>query len=342
MLVINSIFSVLTCLPVYVIARRLGGLVTAVLSGWAWALFPFAIYFSAVRIWNYTLSALLGALLFMLVLQLQEAEGYGKWILYGLVIGLAGLNLPSFLGSVPVLTLWVCYKRWRSGKPWFARALVATVVAILVISPWTIRNYRVFGVFVPVLDRFWVEMRLDNNGTTNWESPAEHPTTSDIEMEKFKRLGEIGYEAERREKFLEYLHARPYHFAWMSLRRFTYIWTGFWSFDRKFLEEEPTAIPNFLMCTALTILTLLGIRGALRNRSPDVWAYLWLLITFFPVYYITHIKMDFRHPVDPVRVVLVVYAFTARGEQSGARVAARSSHEKSARAFILWLAEQRP
>jgi 4-amino-4-deoxy-L-arabinose transferase-like glycosyltransferase len=311
-LVVNSLLSVLTCLPVYAIARRTGGPVTATWSGWAWALFPFAVYFSGVRIWNYTLSALLGALLFLLALQLEEAAaGYARWMLYGLIIGLAGLNLPTVLASVPFLTLWVCYRRWRAGRPWLPRVLLAAVVAMVVIAPWTVRNYRAFGTFIPVLDRFWLEFRLDNNGTNRLESDAEHPTTSEIEWEKFQTLGEIAYEAERKQKSLEYLHARPYHFAWMSLRRFTYTWTGFWSLDRDFLEGEPTAIPNFLFVSALTILMLGGIRAALRHRSPVIWAYLWLLITFFPIYYVTHVKMDFRHPLEPIIVVLAVYGFTA-------------------------------
>ncbi len=314
MLAINSLFSVGTCLVVYAIGRRTGGPVTAVWSGWAWSLFPYAIYFSGVRIWNYTLSALLGALLFLLLLQVEEASGYGRWIVYGLIVGLAGLNLPTFLACVPFLTLWVCFRRWRSGRPWFSRAWVAALVAIAVIAPWTIRNYRVFGKFVPVLDRFWLEFRLDNNGTNDWESDREHPTTSQEEWDKYQRLGEIGYEAERKQKSLEYLHAHPYHFAWMSLRRFGYIWTGFWSLNGKFLEDEPTAIPNIFMCTALTVLMIFGIRAALRNKSPVTWAYLWLLITFFPVYYVTHIKVDFRHPVEPMIVVLVVYAFAHRAD----------------------------
>jgi hypothetical protein len=145
-----------------------------------------------------------------------------------------------------------------------------------------------------------------------------------MEWQKYQKLGELGYEAERKQRSLEYLHAQPYHFAWMTARRTAYIWTGFWSFSRKFLEDEPTAIPNLFICTGLTVFMLLGLRALRRNRSPAAWAYAWLLLTFFPVYYITHIKMDFRHPVEPMIVVLVVYAFTYKLE---AEPASRDSAE---------------
>ena len=313
-LTINSVLSVLTCIPVYAIARRTAGAVTAVWSGWAWALFPFAIYFSAVRIWNYTLSALLGALLFMVLLGLADASGYGKWALYGLLAGLSGLNLPAFLQSVPFLTLWVIHRRWKEGKPWLTRAVLAAVVAVAVIAPWTARNYRVFGKFVPILDRFWLEFRTGNAESRDWEPPGEHPTTSEVEWQKYQKRGELGYEQERRERSLEYLRTHRAHFLVMTGRRFIYIWTGFWSFSREFLSDEPTAIPNAFFCTFLTLMMLKGLLQLFRNKSPAAWAYIWLLLTFFPVYYITHVKVDFRHPVEPMVVVLVVYAFTWRAE----------------------------
>src|ERR1700738_728411 len=47
MLSLDSLFSALTCIPVFFISRRSFGERTAVWAGWAWAFFPYAIYFSA-------------------------------------------------------------------------------------------------------------------------------------------------------------------------------------------------------------------------------------------------------------------------------------------------------
>jgi len=47
MLSLDSLFSALTCIPVFFIARRSFGERTAVWAGRAWAFFPYAIYFSA-------------------------------------------------------------------------------------------------------------------------------------------------------------------------------------------------------------------------------------------------------------------------------------------------------
>src|SRR5467141_5113931 len=56
---LNSIFSALTCLPVFHIARRVLGPRTAIWAGWAWAVYPFAIYFASVRVWETCLTTLL-------------------------------------------------------------------------------------------------------------------------------------------------------------------------------------------------------------------------------------------------------------------------------------------
>lgn len=310
MLVLNSIFSVLTCLPVMAIGRRTAGEVTGLWAGWGWALFPFAIYFSGVRVWCYTLAALLIAWLFLGVLELETEPGYGKWALFGVIGGVTVLTLPTILASLPFLTLWIIYRRHKAGQPWFWRAAVATVIVMAIMSPWVIRNYMVFHRFIPVRDNFWVEFRLGNNDTEVLESDLEHPATNEAEWQKFQKLGELGYEQERKERSLELIARRPGHVAWTTVRHTIYFWLGYWSVDRQFLEDEPTAIPNLFFVTAMTLAMLKGLRVLFRSGSITAWPYVWLLLSFPPVYYITHSKMDYRHPIEPMIVVLCITAFT--------------------------------
>jgi hypothetical protein len=61
---LNSIFSALTCVPLYFTVKRTLGDRVARLAGWAWVVSPFAIYFSADRVWEYALTALLFATCF--------------------------------------------------------------------------------------------------------------------------------------------------------------------------------------------------------------------------------------------------------------------------------------
>ena len=86
------------------------------------------------------------------------------------------------------------------------------------------------------------------------------------------------------------------------------IWTGFWSLDRKFLDDEPFHIPNTFFATALTLLMLGGLRYAwLAGKQEAVVPVVIILLTFPLVYYITHSSMDYRHPIDPIIVILDCY-----------------------------------
>ena len=67
--------------------------------------------------------------------------------LAGLLFGLAILARETALYFVPVLALWLAYRRGREGV---ARAAVLALAATAVVAPWTYRNWRVFDAFVPV------------------------------------------------------------------------------------------------------------------------------------------------------------------------------------------------
>src|SRR5207245_2904347 len=57
--VLNSIFSALTCWPIYLLAKKLFGSGIALASCWTWVLLPTAILFPLEWIWDQSLSALL-------------------------------------------------------------------------------------------------------------------------------------------------------------------------------------------------------------------------------------------------------------------------------------------
>ena len=51
-LTLNSLFSSLTCVPIYLATRLSLNTRVAMFAGWGWAIYPFAIYFSAGRVWG--------------------------------------------------------------------------------------------------------------------------------------------------------------------------------------------------------------------------------------------------------------------------------------------------
>ena len=95
---------------------------------------------------------------------------------------------------------------------------------------------------------------------------------------------------------------------WTSFRRAVFLWTGYWSFSRWYLEQEPLDPPNIVLCTSLTALALWGLRKAFRARVSLGTPYALVLFAFPLIYYITSPEVYYRRPMDPMFVVLAVFA----------------------------------
>jgi hypothetical protein len=309
LLSVNALLSALVCVLVYLIARKTFGERIAKWSGWAWAFCPYAIYFPVERIWETWLATLLLCWLFWITLSLENENRIWKWIVFGLVWGFAALTSPALLSVLPFLAAWVIYRRHRRGEHWFAANVVATIAFIIVIAPWFVRNYEVFHRVVPFRDNMGLVLRLGARGnTTHWAHYELGPWHNDLEWNEFRQLGELGYMDLKKRQAVEFIRAHPGWYAWDSVRRAIYIWTGYWSVDRSYLKEEPLDPPNILFCTALTVFAVFGLWRALRRSCSDTLPYALVLFSFPLVYYITSPEVYYRRPIDPFFVILAVVA----------------------------------
>ena len=75
LLSINSIFSALTCIPIFLISRRIFSEKVAVGSAWTWALLPYVMFWCTRWVWETSFSALLLAVISWLALTMQDRDG---------------------------------------------------------------------------------------------------------------------------------------------------------------------------------------------------------------------------------------------------------------------------
>jgi 4-amino-4-deoxy-L-arabinose transferase-like glycosyltransferase len=321
-LILNSLFSALTCIPIYFATRISVNARAARYAGWAWAIYPFAIYFSAARVWEYSLTSLILTTCFWLALTLDRHSHPARWLGVGLLFGLAGLSNPAILSLFPVLLLlplWRLYRALRGTavRGQFRASLLrnglSTALGVLaVLTPWTVRNYRVMHVLCPVRDCFWYEFWSANNGdgsnpTLGWTHPASNP----VELQLYQSQGEIRYIAQKRTMVREFVAHHHAFFAGITLRHIFYYWTGYWSFDPSYVRQEPTQIPNIFYCSSLTLLMIFGAFHWIRRDPSAAMPYVLSIIIFPVAYYISHPLMDYRQPVEPAIVVLVVVGLRA-------------------------------
>ncbi len=315
MLSFNSLFGALTCWTIYRTALRVFGRRVAIWSGWVWALYPDAIFWSVRWIWETSLSAFLLSLLFMLTLDMEGDDRASSWIGYGLLWGVAGLSNPAALAFLPFAGCWLAYQLHRRGKRYVARALLSAVVFWMTIMPWLARNYEAMGQFVFIRDNFGNELRIGNNPLAEGQYVlALHPSQNDLVMAKYKRMGESAFCADQGRLAREWIAQNPGKFAVITLRRVYFYWNGIPRLAQKQWLAETKNTHTLL----LSVLGIWGLLLALKRRVHGVFLFATLLVFYPLVYYICFPEPRYRHPIDPELVILGVYLISEARPRSSA------------------------
>jgi len=315
----DCLINALACIPLFLIARRGFGERAAWWAAWAWAFSPYGIYFSAA--WAWSTHLLLFCLLWLLYMA-QDMEGsprLGLWAGFGLLAGFTGLTEPSVLVMVPFLLILAAWRLARAGKRWLLPGAVASLVLAATLSPWLIRDAVVFHRFIPIRDSMGLELWMGNNGNSlRWTSDDLHPLHDAAELAEYN-AGELAYMDHKEQQAKAYIRDHPAWYAWMCARRAVYLWTGYWSFRHSYLIQEPMDRENVPFATCLTLLGLLGLFLARRERPFEVIRYGGVLFLLPVMYYFTHPEPYHMRPLDPLLAILGCYAILALRERFAMR-----------------------
>ncbi len=311
LLAINSIFSALTCIPIFLIARRVFSETVARWSAWFWALFPYTMYFSIKWVWETSLAALLLATLLLLTLEIERSPSLRRWALFGLLWGVAALTNTALVAFLPFAGGWLIYRLARRDRRWLSGAVLASVVFWMTLGPWVIRNYEVFHKFIFVRDNFGAELRLGNgplaDGLWMWWA---HPTANILQFREYQRLGEIAYVAERKREALDFIRRNPGRFAVLTFRKFVYFW-----------DDTPMGSEHWInnlgrnsLFLASSVMAFLGLGLAIVRRRVGVFLFAALLLAYPAVYYVAFPHPRYRHPIEPELVILAAYVVSETDE----------------------------
>ena len=316
LLTINSVFSALTCIPIFLTGRRVFSEKVAVGAAWTWALLPYVMFWCTKWVWETSLSALLVAVIFWMTLTLEDRDRLMPWVEFGLLWGLATLTSTSLLSSLPASGLWAWYHRAKRHKPSLAGVVLASVVFSACITPWLVRNYQVFGKLIFIRDNFGAELRLGNGkGADGTWMEYLHPTQDVYAMRQYQSMGELTYIAMRKQQALDYIRADYGRFLALCLKRFVYFWAGA---PRPAQNWWSAQLKNSLFL-ASSVLMFWGLGRALRQRRPGARLFFWLIVSYTAIYYVVFPNPRYRHPIEPEITILAVYLVTeARGKKSGA------------------------
>jgi 4-amino-4-deoxy-L-arabinose transferase-like glycosyltransferase len=304
LLAINSLFSALTCLTIYSIAKETLEEKTALWSAWLWAVLPYSMYWAIRWVWETSLSAFLLSAAFLLALRLKNSDNVKTWALFGLTWGAIALSNPSLLSLLPFALAWACYQRTREGKSWLAPAVVAVAVLVLCVTPWMVRNYEVFGRFVFIRSNFGAELRLGNrmgaDGLWKWQL---HPSQNTAEFNAYRQMGELEFAHERGREAMEFIRTHPAMFATLSLKRAYYFWFG----TPRTSGTPGLSRSRYVFFLLSTVLAFGGLWLVIKQKKPGAFLYASLILIYPLVYYITFPHPRYRHPIEPEMMILGVW-----------------------------------
>jgi 4-amino-4-deoxy-L-arabinose transferase-like glycosyltransferase len=315
LLAINSVFSALTCIPIFLIARRIFSEKVAVGSAWTWALLPYVMYWCTRLVWETSFSALLLAVIFWLALTMEDRDGLKPWLQLGLLWGIAALNSTILVAFLPASGLWAWYHRAKRHKPSFAGIVLASLIFIACVAPWTVRNYKTFGKFFFIRDNFGAELHLGNSvGADGTWMIYLHPTRDTFAMRQYTSMGELAYIERRKRQALDYIKADYPRFAVLCVKRFIYFWAG----PPRLAQIWWLAQVKNSLFLASSVLMFWGLGRALRQHRPGAWLLFWLILLYPAIYYVVYPGQRYRHPIEPAMTILGVFLLTEAGKKDRA------------------------
>lgn len=324
---LNISCSALTCLPVFYSGKKIAGLAVGAGAAWLWAFFPNAIILPFQSISDASVSALLAATILWATLALSESRCQTRDAgAYGLLWGLAVMTNATLLALLPFLLFWLALRdaqrsSARPAKPVaavaavIAKPAIVATIALLCCAPWTIRNYRAFHAFVPLRSVFGLQLWLGNNDLTPGQWPGRlHPIDNSAERALYASQGEIAYMHQKMQRGADFIRSHPMQTARSTAGRFIAMWTANTSAGamphpiRDFLRH-PDFWPGLVLAwnLAIPVTALAGLIAMLRRRNPYA-APLAIFALVFPLtYYLTLVQPRYRHPIDPVLMLLASY-----------------------------------
>ena len=143
----QCVLDTLTILLIYGIGRKCFGDKVALLAAAIYAVWPTALLYSS-QLGSEPLYTFLFCCFILISLQFAERANWPRSIAAGVLLGLAMLTRGNAVLMVALMVPWSVWQFRRTPKL-VVRGLAISFVALVMLVPWTIRNYGIFHSFIP-------------------------------------------------------------------------------------------------------------------------------------------------------------------------------------------------
>ncbi len=303
MAIFQAVAGGITCLLIGLVGNAVSNVRTGLIAAALFAIYPEMILLPLKFVDESWLLLWMLCIVYLGALYLQTGNRRIV-ILAGIFSGIASLTHESALICPIALMIWVLLKRGLSRR-WLIDSLLLLSVTIVVIAPWTVRNYLVFDKFVLIRTNFWVNAWRGNfpgaTGTPRNFNNTLHDLALDPEYRAVIDPQLVGDEIQREEVYkklaIRHITEDPVRYIGLTLRRMQYFWTVDPTHP---LTGHPLYwAPWFL----LIILSLIGAISVRKHWQDYSFWYLIFIITTV-VYSLMLVLPRYRIPLLPGLMLL--------------------------------------
>jgi Dolichyl-phosphate-mannose-protein mannosyltransferase len=310
---LNTLFSAATTFPLFHLSQKVAGRTVANFTAWLWVALPAGIMVPFEWIWDTSLSVLLATTLLWMTLHISESARRSLWLIYAMLWAIALLTNPSLGTALPFLLFWAAVRaRDVVQLPWRvpARALLLIVLCCL---PWTMRNYSVFHRVIPIRSSLPFELWIGNNDIFDPHAVnGVQRITRFEETRRYAQLGETAYLADKQIRAVTFIRQKPALFLHLTGRKIIATWIGTEHPMDDFLHANSLLVRIVILCNAiLTLGTAIGALLLARSKNPFAFPLIVFPALFPVIYYVTHPSLRYRHPIDPILILLTSLAAAA-------------------------------
>ena len=247
-----------------------------------------------------------------------QAESSGpspgvQWLLLGLSLGVTVLLRQVFLLFVPFLFLWLLWRSYRYQPRSLLQTIGtlagATAVVVLLIVPWTIRNYRAFDTFVLLNTNagfafFWGNHPIHGNDFISI-LPMDGPSYQSLIPDELRGLNEAELDRALLERGLGFIQADIGRYLVLSVSR-AEDYFRFWPSAESGLISNLSRVLSFgILWPFMTYGLIHHLRRSFSSKALILYLF---IIIYTGVHLLTWTLIRYRLPVD---AILLVFAGVA-------------------------------
>jgi hypothetical protein len=305
---LNALFSGLTTFPLYYLAQQICGRTVASVVSWLWVFLPAGVLMPFEWVWDTSLSVLLATTILWMTLHISSSSKTSLWAAYAFLWATTLLTNPSLGIALPFLLFWAALRARKLFHISWPTPILALLLIFVCCLPWTIRNYARFDRLIPVRSNLAFELWIGNNDIFDEHAVGGiQRITRFEEARHYAQLAESAYLAEKWHLANTFISQKPSLFLMLTGKRILATWFGTEHPVTDFLTTDSLLVRTVIACNLLlTLGTLFGICFLARSGNSFVFPVAVFPLLYPLVYYVTHTSLRYRHPIDPILVLLTV------------------------------------